>query len=63
MSELDIPPKIGIKIERPKSEEQISLTYYLFLLASFVLVLLTLWVLVLELKGDPLPHFLKFSVP
>lgn len=62
MSELDLPPKLGIKIERPKSEERVSLIYYVFLLISFMLMSLALWVLVLEFRGDPLPHVLKFSL-
>ncbi|MBI1978063.1 MAG: hypothetical protein HYS55_04860 [Candidatus Omnitrophica bacterium] len=53
--------KLGVKIERP-NPESIGLFFIFLAVLSLMLIGFSLWLLVLEWLGQPLPGFLKLPV-
>ena len=58
-------PSLRVKIERPQVElkiKRLPFIYYFLVMLSFLLISCTLWLLVLEWSGRPLPAFLRLSI-
>ena len=51
--------KLGIKIEKPFTEEKLSPIFYWLIILDLAFIALTVWLLILEWTGNPLPVFLK----
>jgi len=52
----------SVKIEQPRDRQRLGIFYFVLLFLSFVLILMTHFVLILEGIGRSLPTFLKFPV-
>ncbi|MBI4373126.1 MAG: hypothetical protein HY585_05315 [Candidatus Omnitrophica bacterium] len=61
MEPSESPAKPSVRIERP-TPEKISSFFVFLLLVSFFLIAFTVWLLVLEWTGEPLPPFLKLPL-
>ncbi len=57
-----ITPTASVKIEQPKERERLGVFYFVLLFLSFLFILVTHFVLILEGIGRSLPTFLKFPV-
>ncbi len=63
MDEMNMPqPVAKVKIEKP-TESDVSVVYGVLVFLSFCLIAFTLWILILEWTGSPLPIFLRLLFP
>ena len=62
MDEMNPTAGAGVKIEQPEKPEKIGFFYGFLLFLSFILVAFTLWLLVVEWTGMPLPAVLRVPV-
>lgn len=61
MESQEITEKLGVKIERP-NPESVGVFFIFLTILSLLLIAFSLWLLVLEWLGQPLPGFLKLPV-
>lgn len=62
MDEMNPTPGAGVKIEQPERPERVGFFYSFLLFLSFVLIGFTVWLLVMEWLGMPLPAVLRVPV-
>jgi hypothetical protein len=62
MDEINPTVGAGVKIEQPERPEKVGFFYGFLLLLSFALIGFTVWLLVMEWLGTPLPAVLRVPV-
>ena len=62
MEEIDPLAMTRVKIEKPVKQEGLGFFFGLLLLLSFIFILFTILLLVMEWTGIPLPTYLRIPV-